>query len=104
MRQSQADGRCADLRTSVYPAMPSNGRAGIVVRWVESPVKNRVVLIGDATAISGPSWGCGLSLTLLDVEHLANALCATKDWSAALGRYTDEHDEYSPPFAGSSVV
>jgi hypothetical protein len=37
--------------------------------WVESPVKNGVALIGDAAASSDPSWVCGLSLTLLDVEH-----------------------------------
>jgi hypothetical protein len=66
-----------------------------VDRWVESPVKNGVVLIGDAAASSNPSWGCGLSLTLLDVEHLAKALCASNDWSVALGRYAEEHDEYS---------
>jgi hypothetical protein len=36
----------------------------------------------------------GLSLTLLDVEHLAKALCASNDWSAALDRYAEEHDEY----------
>jgi 2-polyprenyl-6-methoxyphenol hydroxylase-like FAD-dependent oxidoreductase len=64
-------------------------------RWVESPAKNGVALIGDAAASSDPSWGCGLSLTLLDVEHLANALGASNDWNAALGRYAEEHDEYS---------
>lgn len=63
-------------------------------RWVESPVKNGVALIGDAAASSDPSWGCGLSLTLLDVEHLANALCATDAWSAALDQYAEEHDVY----------
>jgi 2-polyprenyl-6-methoxyphenol hydroxylase-like FAD-dependent oxidoreductase len=63
-------------------------------RCVESPVKNGVALIGDAAASSDPSWGCGLSLTLLDVEHLANALCASEDWTAGLDRYAKEHDEY----------
>lgn len=63
-------------------------------RWVESPAKNGVALIGDAAASSDPSWGCGLSLTLLDVEHLSNALRATDDWSAALAQYAREHDEY----------
>lgn len=62
--------------------------------WVESPAKNGIALIGDAAASSDPSWGCGLSLTLLDVEHLANALCASDDWGAALDRYAKEHDEY----------
>lgn len=64
-------------------------------RWVESPVKNGVVLIGDAAASSDPSWGCGLSLTLWDVEHLTNALLAGDDWSTALNLYAKEHDEYS---------
>jgi 2-polyprenyl-6-methoxyphenol hydroxylase-like FAD-dependent oxidoreductase len=63
-------------------------------RWVESPAKNGVVLIGDAAASSDPSWGCGLSLTLLDVEHLANALCMTDDWNAALDCYAKSHDGY----------
>jgi 2-polyprenyl-6-methoxyphenol hydroxylase-like FAD-dependent oxidoreductase len=63
-------------------------------RWVESPVKNGVVLIGDAAASSDPSWGCGLSLTLLDVEHLANALCENSDWGMALDGYAKKHDEY----------
>lgn len=63
-------------------------------RWVASPAKNGVALIGDAAASSDPSWGSGLSLTLLDVEHLANALRETDDWNAALARYAREHDEY----------
>jgi 2-polyprenyl-6-methoxyphenol hydroxylase-like FAD-dependent oxidoreductase len=62
--------------------------------WVESPARNGIALIGDAAASSAPSWGCGLSLTLLDVEHLANALRASDDWGVALDRYAKEHDEY----------
>jgi 2-polyprenyl-6-methoxyphenol hydroxylase-like FAD-dependent oxidoreductase len=63
-------------------------------RWVESPAKNGVVLVGDAAASSDPSWGCGLSLTVTDVEHLANALKASDDWTAAIAQYAREHDEY----------
>lgn len=63
-------------------------------RWVESPAKNGVVLVGDAAASSDPSWGCGLSLTATDVEHLANALRETDDWDAALAQYARDHDEY----------
>jgi 2-polyprenyl-6-methoxyphenol hydroxylase-like FAD-dependent oxidoreductase len=63
-------------------------------KWVASPAKNGVVLIGDAAASSDPSWGSGLSLTLLDVEHLANALRANSDWNVALEQYAAEHDEY----------
>jgi 2-polyprenyl-6-methoxyphenol hydroxylase-like FAD-dependent oxidoreductase len=50
---------------------------------------------GDAAATSDPSWGCVLSLTLLDVEHLANALCSGNGYGAALNLYAKEHDEYS---------
>ncbi len=63
-------------------------------KWVASPAKNGVVLIGDAAASSDPSWGSGLSLTLLDVEHLANALRTNSDWNVALEQYASEHDEY----------
>jgi 2-polyprenyl-6-methoxyphenol hydroxylase-like FAD-dependent oxidoreductase len=63
-------------------------------RWVQAPAKHGVALIGDAAASSDPSWGSGLSLTVLDVEHLANALGATDDWDAALTQYAREHDEY----------
>jgi 2-polyprenyl-6-methoxyphenol hydroxylase-like FAD-dependent oxidoreductase len=63
-------------------------------KWVRSPAKNGVALIGDAAASTDPSWGSGLSLTLLDVEHLANALRSTDDWSAALAHYAEQHDEY----------
>jgi menaquinone-9 beta-reductase len=63
-------------------------------RWVDYPVKNGIALIGDAAASSDPSWGCGLALTLLDVEHLANALRGEDDWSVALDHYAKEHNEY----------
>jgi 2-polyprenyl-6-methoxyphenol hydroxylase-like FAD-dependent oxidoreductase len=63
-------------------------------RWVESPAKNGVVLIGDAAASSDPSWGSGLSLTLADVEHLAGQLTSNTDWNAAIGDYARQHDQY----------
>ena len=64
-------------------------------RWVTSAAKNGVVLIGDAAAATDPSWGCGLSQTLLDVEHLSDNLTKTDDWSLALEQYAREHEEYS---------
>jgi 2-polyprenyl-6-methoxyphenol hydroxylase-like FAD-dependent oxidoreductase len=64
-------------------------------RWTESAVRNQVALIGDAAAATDPSWGCGLSQTLVDVEHLSNQLLATDDWKTALDRYAKEHEEYS---------
>ena len=63
-------------------------------RWIESPAKNGVVLIGDAAASSDPSWGSGLSLTLTDVEHLSNQLESNPDWNVAIGDYARQHDEY----------
>ncbi|HTE47269.1 MAG TPA: NAD(P)/FAD-dependent oxidoreductase [Gemmatimonadaceae bacterium] len=63
-------------------------------RWVDSPAKDGVVLIGDAAAASDPSWGSGLSLSLLDVESLSNALRSNPDWNAALAQYAAAHDEY----------
>ncbi|HTE47270.1 MAG TPA: NAD(P)/FAD-dependent oxidoreductase [Gemmatimonadaceae bacterium] len=63
-------------------------------KWVESPAKNGVVLIGDAAASSDPSWGSGLSLSLLDVECLANSLRAEADWNVAIAQYAKEHDVY----------
>jgi 2-polyprenyl-6-methoxyphenol hydroxylase-like FAD-dependent oxidoreductase len=63
-------------------------------RWVESPAKNGVVLIGDAAASSDPSWGSGLSLTLADIEHLAGQLTSNTDWNAAISDYARQHDQY----------
>jgi 2-polyprenyl-6-methoxyphenol hydroxylase-like FAD-dependent oxidoreductase len=63
-------------------------------KWVASPAKHGVTLIGDAAASSDPSWGSGLSLTMLDIEHLSNALRSNSDWNVALEQYAAEHDEY----------
>lgn len=63
-------------------------------RWVESPARDGVVLVGDAAASTDPSWGCGLSLTLMDVEHLSADLQMQEDWRAATARYAAAHDEY----------
>ncbi|MDA2926578.1 FAD-dependent monooxygenase [Acidobacteria bacterium AH-259-G07] len=60
--------------------------------WVDHPARDNVVLTGDAAAASDPDWGCGLSLTLLDVLHLRDCLCSTSDWSAALDHYARKHD------------
>jgi 2-polyprenyl-6-methoxyphenol hydroxylase-like FAD-dependent oxidoreductase len=61
-------------------------------RWVTSPIKPGLALIGDAAAATDPSWGSGLSKTLVDVELLSNALAATDDWNSALRSYATEHD------------
>jgi 2-polyprenyl-6-methoxyphenol hydroxylase-like FAD-dependent oxidoreductase len=79
-----------DCAVSVGPLAEFDGAA----RWVPTPARNGIVLIGDAAAASDPSWGSGLALTLVDVEHLSNALTSTNDWSAAIARYAHEHDAY----------
>ena len=60
---------------------------------VPRPAKPGLALLGDAAASTDPSWGCGLSKTLVDVEHLSNCLAATDDWEAAAQRYAAEHDD-----------
>jgi 2-polyprenyl-6-methoxyphenol hydroxylase-like FAD-dependent oxidoreductase len=35
--------------------------------WVEHPYREGVALVGDAAAVSDPTWGQGLGLTLRDV-------------------------------------
>src|SRR5262249_26009312 len=62
--------------------------------WVLSPAKSGLALIGDAAGATDPSWGCGLSKTLVDAETLANCLAETDDWNAALARYAAAHDDY----------
>ncbi|MCH8815993.1 MAG: FAD-dependent monooxygenase, partial [Chloroflexi bacterium] len=60
--------------------------------WVPHPFKDGVALIGDAAAISDPSWGQGLSLTLHDVRLLRDTLLESDDWDAAGHAYAQAHD------------
>ena len=53
-----------------------------------------IALVGDAAAASDPSWGSGLSKTLIDVESLSRRLAETDDWEAAVLRYAADHDDY----------
>jgi len=61
--------------------------------WTE-PAGDGVALIGDASAVSDPSWGCGLALALRDARVLAEALAGSSDLAAALRRYAHEHAAY----------
>lgn len=61
---------------------------------VPSPSKPGLALIGDAAAATDPSWGCGLSKTLVDVENLSECLAEIDDWDSALKRYATKHDDY----------
>jgi 2-polyprenyl-6-methoxyphenol hydroxylase-like FAD-dependent oxidoreductase len=60
--------------------------------WVDSPYSNGVALIGDAAASSDPTFGQGLSLTLMDVRLLSDALIAETDWNKAGFSYAMAHD------------
>jgi 2-polyprenyl-6-methoxyphenol hydroxylase-like FAD-dependent oxidoreductase len=62
--------------------------------WVPSPSRPGLALIGDAAGATDPSWGCGLSKTMVDVEALAGQLAGTDDWDAALRNYSAMHDDY----------
>lgn len=63
-------------------------------QWISSPCKPGLALIGDAAAATDPSWGCGLSKTLVDVESLSRHLGETDDWRTALEGYAAAHDDY----------
>jgi 2-polyprenyl-6-methoxyphenol hydroxylase-like FAD-dependent oxidoreductase len=62
--------------------------------WVEHPYQAGIVLVGDAAAISDPSFGCGLSLTARDARVLGQILLAETNWDSAADAYADEHDRY----------
>jgi menaquinone-9 beta-reductase len=63
-------------------------------RWVTSPSRPGLALIGDAAAATDPSWECGLSKTLVDVEKLSRCLAEIDDYDGALQGYALEHDDY----------
>lgn len=63
-------------------------------RWVDSPYRGGVVLVGDAAAASDPSFGCGVALTLRDARVLVEELTASDDWPSAAAAYAREHDRY----------
>jgi menaquinone-9 beta-reductase len=89
----RSSGIPAEWLDGAFPAGPLAEYNG-ADRWVPHPARNGVVLIGDAATATDPDWGTGLSLTLRDVLHLRNALCASDDWLLAAGRYAVEHDGY----------
>lgn len=62
--------------------------------WVNHPYRDGVVLIGEAAAVSDPSFGQGMSLTLRDVRVLRDALLKDSDWERAGHSYAQQHDSY----------
>jgi len=70
-------------------------------KWVETPYRDGVVLIGDAASTSDPAWGQGMSLALRDVSVLTDAFTVSGDAAQAGYRYAAEHARYG---ATSRVV
>jgi 2-polyprenyl-6-methoxyphenol hydroxylase-like FAD-dependent oxidoreductase len=62
--------------------------------WVHHPYKDGVALIGEAAAVSDPSFGQGMSLTLRDARELRDALVSDSDWDRAGHCYAERHDKY----------
>jgi menaquinone-9 beta-reductase len=62
--------------------------------WVEHPYRDGVALIGEAAAVSDPSFGQGMALTLRDARVLRDALSTESDWDRAGHSYARQHDLY----------
>jgi 2-polyprenyl-6-methoxyphenol hydroxylase-like FAD-dependent oxidoreductase len=62
--------------------------------WVDVPVRDGVVLIGDAAGWNDPITGQGQSIALRDVRVVSEVLQASDDWSAAaFAPYVEERRE-----------
>ena len=62
--------------------------------WVDHPVREGVVLIGDAAGRNDPIIGQGLSITHRDVRLVSETLLGEKDWCAdAFQPYVAERAE-----------
>jgi 2-polyprenyl-6-methoxyphenol hydroxylase-like FAD-dependent oxidoreductase len=62
--------------------------------WVDVPVRDGLVLIGDAAGWNDPITGQGLSITLRDVRIVSEVLQAGDDWSPeAFIPYVEERRE-----------
>jgi 2-polyprenyl-6-methoxyphenol hydroxylase-like FAD-dependent oxidoreductase len=62
--------------------------------YVKHPYHEGVALVGDAAALTDPSWGQGLSTALRDSRVLRDHMLANEDWDAAGHAYAEEHDRY----------
>jgi len=51
-------------------------------------------MVGDAAAVSDPTFGQGMSLSLRDARTLRDELTKDSDWAAAAGRYANRRREY----------
>ncbi len=62
---------------------------------VPHPYRDGVVLIGDAAAMTDPTWGQGLALGFRDARVLSGHLLANDDWSTAADSYAADHDQHA---------
>jgi menaquinone-9 beta-reductase len=78
------------------PAIPSGLLATFraTESWIDHPYQDGIALLGDAAAMSDPTFGQGLSLTLRDARELSGALKTNEDWENAGHEYADSHDRY----------
>jgi 2-polyprenyl-6-methoxyphenol hydroxylase-like FAD-dependent oxidoreductase len=64
--------------------------------WVTAPYRDGVALLGDAAANCDPSFGQGMSMTLLGVRLLSEYLSVCDDWEAAGQAYArDQHQAFA---------
>ncbi len=105
-RLAGADGAAEFVRTFDLRSVPQSGALANATpvspcatypnedAWVDAPVRDGVVLIGDAGGWNDPITGQGLSITLRDVRMVTEILLASADWSAnPFAAYTEERRE-----------
>lgn len=93
LRLCRTTGAPAEWFDGVVLAPPLADFEG-AAQWVEHPSRDGIVLVGDAAATLDPSFGTGLSKTLLDIERLLDALGETADRDTSLARYAASHDQH----------
>jgi len=91
LRSCRATGAPAEWLDGVELSPPLADFEG-AAQWVDHPCRDGIALVGDAAATLDPSFGAGLSKTLLDVETLVAALTSTTDRDEALAAYAASHD------------
>jgi len=63
-------------------------------RWLKTPYRDGLAVVGDAAGVSDPTWGMGISLALRDARTLATALRESEDPQFAAARYARQRDRY----------
>lgn len=63
-------------------------------RWLKTPYRDGLAVVGDAAGVSDPTWGMGISLALRDARTMATALRESEDPQFAAARYARLRDRY----------